>query len=64
MKVSSEQLEVGVEYYWSTAKKGKGFFVGRIEDCDCFYPTNLDIYDTDEDGTVMFPDTYDRYEEV
>ena len=64
MKVSSDELEIGVEYYWSTAKKGKGIFVGRIENCDCFYPTFLDAYNTVFDGTVMFPDKYDKYEEV
>jgi hypothetical protein len=64
MKLKSNELEIGVEYYWSTVKCGKGIFVGTFYGSDYFYPTNQDGYSLDEDGCVGFSGTYENYEEV
>jgi len=64
MKLKSEELEIGVEYYWSSAKRGCGIFVGHLGNSDYFYSTNRDVYSLDDDGCVGFTGTYEGYEEV
>ena len=65
MKVSFNELQIGVEYWFDNTKYDRGVFVGTFENTLCFYPIGACGYPAfNDDGTVPFPLSHYRYEEV